>query len=314
MIMVALIFFGVLSVSRMGISQMPDVDFPIVSIDCTYAGASPEIMETDVTDIIEDSVMSVEGIKEVRSTSLQGTATITVELNIKYDVDVALQAIQANIAQAQKLLPTDMDPVIIRKRNPEDTPIVFASLSSEGNPRDLMVYARYHVRDKLQTVEGVGDISLGGYIDRNVRVWVDREKLARYELSIDDVINAIGRDHVEVPGGVLESKSTSFTIRSMGEMSTVKQIEDIPITARGGVPVYSQIRIRDIATVIDGLNDTHAISHVNGKPSVGFGILKQRNTDAVAVARAVLDPVPHDPPPPPSGWPPASTESLSWAK
>ena len=287
MIMVALIFFGAISVSRMGISQMPDVDFPVVSIDCTYAGASPEIMETDVTDIIEDSVMSVEGIKEVRSVSSQGKATVTVELNINNDVDVALQDIQAKITQAQKLLPTDMDPVIIRKRNPEDVPIVFASLTSGGDQKDLMVFARYHVRDKLQTVPGVGNITLNGYIDRNVRVWVDREKLVRYELSVTDVINAIGRDHIEVPGGNLDSKMTSFTIRSMGEMNTVKQIENIPITARGGAPVFSKILIKDVATVIDGLNDIHAIARFNGKPSVGFGILKQRNTDAVEVARAL---------------------------
>ena len=287
MIMIALILFGALSVSRMGISQMPDVDFPIVTIDCTYSGASPEIVETDVTDIIEDAVMSVEGIREVRSVSQQDTSTVTVELDIKYDVDIALQEIQAKIAQAQRLLPAEMDPPVIRKRNPEDIPIVWVALTSEGPIRDLMVYARYHVRDKLQTVPNVAAANLGGYIDRNVRIWIDRNKLAGYELSVEDVLNAIGRDHVEVPGGILQSDSSAFVLRSMGEMTTVKQIEDIPITARGGAPIFSRILIRDVATVVDGLNDTHAIARFNGKPTVGFGIMKQRKTDAVEVAHAV---------------------------
>jgi HAE1 family hydrophobic/amphiphilic exporter-1 len=287
MLMTALILFGAISFSRMGISQMPDVDFPMVTIDVTYEGASPEIIESDVIDVIEDAVMSVEGIREVRSTARQNRASITVELDIERDVDVALQEVQAKVAQAQRLLPREIEPAIISKRNPEDYPIMWVAVTSTGTTKDLMIYTRNHIRDKFQTISGVADIRLGGYVDRSVRIWVDRDKLSRLELSVDDVLNTIGREHVEIPGGRLETSQQEFIIRSMGEAPTIKELEQLPITARGGAPVYRKILLRDVATVVDDLDDIRRISRFNGKPTVGLGIMKQRGSNIIAIAQDV---------------------------
>ncbi len=287
MLMIGLMFFGAISFSRMGISQLPDVDFPIVNVDVTYEGASPEIMETDVVDVIEDAVMSVEGVTEVRSVSNNSKASITVELDISRDVDVALQEVQAKVAQAQRMLPRDIDPPIISKRNPEDFPIIFVAVTSQRPLKETMVYVRQQLRDKFQTIPGVADVRLRGYVDRNLRIWVNRKKLALYEMSIDDVINTIGREHIEVPGGRMETPDQEYVIRSMGEAGTVKMIEQLPITVRGGSPVYRQILIRDVARVVDDLDDVRSVSRFNGTRSIGLGIMKQRKSNAIAIAEEV---------------------------
>jgi len=280
MLMLGLMLFGAISFSRMGVSQMPDVDFPFVNIDITYEGASPDIIETDVIDVIEDQIMSVEGIREVTSTARQSRASIAVELDIDRDVDVALQEINTKVEQARILLPDELEPPIITKRNPEDFPIIWVSLSSTGSLKDLMVFARYGVKDKFQTIPGVAEVRLGGYTDRNLRVWVDREKLFSYELSMDDVIATIMREHVEVPGGRIETPTRETVIRSMGEASTVKLMGELPISTRGGMPVYRRILLRDVADIEDGLDDVRRISRFNGKSSVGLGIMKQRASTA----------------------------------
>lgn len=165
MIMFGLIFFGYILYSRMGVSQMPDVDLPMISISVEYEGASPEIVETDIIDIIEDAVVSVEGVTEVSSVARMGEARITVELDINRNVDVALQEIQSKLSRTQRLLPAGVDFPIISKRNPEDQPIIIFSVTSESSLKDQMSYVRYQLRDRFQTIPGVGEVSLFGYID-----------------------------------------------------------------------------------------------------------------------------------------------------
>lgn len=287
MLMAGLIFFGAISVSRMGISQMPDVDFPVVNIDVTYEGASPEIIETDVIDIIEDAVMSVEGIVNLSSISKNGGGSVTVELEINRDVDIAVQEITSKLAQAQRKLPTDMDPPIVSKRNPEDFPIMWLALSSDRPVKEMMDFARNNLQAKYQTVPGVAEVRLGGYTDRNLRIWVDLKKLQKYELSIDDIINTIGKEHIEVPGGKVSTSSRELVIRSLGEAESVESIGNLPINLRGGLPIYSRILLKDVAAIEDSLADMTAITRFNGKPAVGFGIMKQRKTDAIEIAKNV---------------------------
>lgn len=287
MLMFGLIFFGWISYSRMGVSQMPDVDFPIVNVDVTYEGASPEIMETDVVDVIEDAVISVEGIKELRSVSRNGNASVTVELDISRDVDIALQEIQTKMAQATRLLPREIDPPIISKSNPEDFPIMWVALTSDKPLKDMMSYARYNLKDKYQTIPGVADIRLGGYVDRNLRIWVNRDRLSAFELCIEDILNTIEKEHIEVPGGRLETSNQEFVIRAMGEASNVKALEELPITSRGGTPIYRRIFLKDVADVVDDVDDIRRFSRLNGERAVGLGIMKQRKSNAIEIARGV---------------------------
>ena len=285
MLMFGLIFFGAISYSRMGVSQMPDVDFPMVNISVEYEGASPEIVETDIVDIIEDAVVSVEGVIDVSSAARMGSASITVELDINRNVDVAMQEIQAKLSRAQRLLPAGVDFPIISKRNPEDQPIIIFAVTSDVSLKDQMMYVRYNLRDRFQTIPGVGEVRLFGYIDRNVRIWVDREKLRRYEFTVDDIINSIGREHVEVPGGNLETEKQELVLRSLGEAYTIESIGRIPITQRGGSPVFSRILLKDVCEIEDGLADSRRFARFNGRQSIGIALFKQRGANEVLVAR-----------------------------
>ncbi len=287
MLMAALILFGGLSLSRMGISEMPDVDFPVINVNITYEGASPEIMETDVVDKIEEAMLTLEGLKSLQSTSSQERANITVEFQLDRDIDTALQDVQNKIAQIRNNLPDDMDPPVVLKTNPEDQPIMWVSLSADFPVRQVMSYARDHLKDQLQTVPGVGEVLLSGYIEPNLRVWVDGQKLNSLELTIIDVINAIQKEHVEIPAGRLETPDKELNIRSFGEAKTPADFRKIQIRERGGQPIYKAFYISDVAEVEPGLADVRRISRTNGVSSVGLGIKKQRGSNAVQVARGI---------------------------
>src|SRR5712671_5458993 len=182
MLMIGLIAFGWIGFHRMGISQLPDVDFPVVTVTVTWENAAPEIMETQVADIIEDSVTSVEGIRTITSTSQLGQSTITIEFNLSRSIDAAVQDVQSHIAQAQRNLPAQIDPPIVQKTNPEDQPIMWLALTTKPGSKaglvDLCRYINEHLKDDIAMTPGVGDIRLGGYVDPNLRLWLDSKKMA----------------------------------------------------------------------------------------------------------------------------------------
>ncbi len=287
MLMLSLILFGAIAFSRMGVSEMPDVDFPVVTVNVTWEGAAPEVMETDVVDIIEDAVMSIAGIREVSSSTRQGIASVTVEFDLDRDIDVALQEVQTKIAQAQQRLPNEIDPPTVNKVNPEDQPIMWLGLSGERPLKDLMTYVQDHLKEKFQTISGVGEVFLGGFLERNLRVWIDPQKLHQYQLTVQDVIDAIKSEHVEIPAGRIETKEKEYNVRAMGEARTPEEFADILISRRAGSPNYKPIYLRDVATIEDGLADVRRISRIMGETAVGIGIKKQRGANAVAVADKV---------------------------
>ncbi len=287
MLMLGLIFFGWISIAGLGVGQMPDVDFPVLNVSVNWEGAAPEVIETDVVDIIEDSVMGVEGMREVSSTSREGTANITLEFDLNRDIDVALQEVQSKIAEAQRRLPRDMDPPIIQKFNPEDQPIMWIGVTSNRPVRELMDYVDRHLKDRFKTLPGVGEIMLGGFLERNLRVWLDTQKLLQYQLTVEDVITAIQTEHIEIPAGRLETDQKESSIRAMGEARSVEEFEKIVITKRTNLPNYRPIRLREVATIEDGLADVRKMARVMGQDSVGLGIRKQRGSNTVEVAKAV---------------------------
>ena len=288
MLMAALIVFGAISFQRMGVSQMPDVDFPVVSVTLTWEGAAPEVMETDVVDIVEDAITSVQGVRDISSSTRQGQATITIEFELDRNIDVALQEVQTKIAQAQLRLPREMDPPVVVKVNPQDQPIMWLGVSGEVPTRDLMEYVQDHLKNQFQTINGVGEIFLGGFLERNLRVWLDAEKLQAYQLTIEDVISAIQREHAEVPAGRIETAVKEFNVRAMGEATSPEEFSNIIIGRRAGAPVYKPIYLKDVATIEDGLADLRRLSRIMGKTAIGLGIRKQRGANEVAVAHRVL--------------------------
>jgi len=289
MLMIGLIAFGAVGFNRMGVSQLPDVDFPVLSVSIDWEGAAPEVIETEITDVIEDAVMSVQGIQEVSSTSRQGSARVTLEFELSKDIDVALQEVQSKLAQAQRLLPRDADPAVVSKSNPEDQPILWLAVSGDKPRRDLMEYVRDHVKDRFTTVPGVAEVFLGGYVEPNLRVWLDADRLRARELAAEDILRAIEAQHAEVPAGRIETGRQELNVRVLGEAATVDEFRRIIVPSRSGSPIYRTLRLGDVAEVEDGLADVRRISRVNGVSAVGLGIRKQRGANAVSVAKAVKE-------------------------
>ncbi len=288
MLMAGLIIFGMISFTRMGVSQLPDVDFPVVSIQVALQGASPSVMEVDVVDPLESALMSVQGITGVTSSSEIGQARITLEFDIDKNIDSAIQEIQTVVSRSTRLLPKDIDPPIITKSNPEDQPILWLSVSSaKMTTKELMTYVRDQIQDRFTTVEGVGEVTLGGFIDPNLRVWVSAEKLLKKDLAVTDIISAIQTEHSEQPSGVLGGHERFFNVRTMGEAPTPEEFGGIVIGRRGGSINYNPIKLSEVARVEDGLADQFRMSRVLDAPAVGIGIKKQRGSNAVDIAKAV---------------------------
>ena len=285
MLMAFFIVFGIIGLTRLAQGQYPDIDFPIVTINCTLQGATPEIMERDVADIIEDNVMACEGIVDISSVSKQGQSTITIEFDINRNVEQALQDVQARVAQAAKLLPKTMDPPIINKTNPEENPIMWIALSGTRSSLEISQYAKNMLRDKFLTVSGDGDVMMGGYLERNARIWVDAKKLEAYGITADDVVSAFQKGHVEIPGGRVEGTLREANVEIQGEAITVKDMGNILVAVRNGSPVY----LRDVAMVEDGFEDRRRIARSNNLPAQGLGIIKQHGANTVNVARDVRD-------------------------
>ena len=283
MLMAALIIFGAIGFSRLGVSQNPDVDFPVISISVTLEGASPEIIESDVVEPLEEAVTTIEGVKTVSSTSAQGRASVTVEFALERDIDLALQDVQTRVAQAARDLPREIDPPTISKTNPEDRPIMWLNLSGDRSPRELADFVRNVLKDEFQTLPGVGEVNLGGYLERNVRVWLDARKMEAVGLTAEDVVAAIRRQHIEVPAGRIETGTREMNVRAEGEALDVREFAAIVVASREGAP----IRLSDVAIVEDGLEDRRRVARSQGRPALGFGIKKQRGANAVEVAHAV---------------------------
>ncbi|WP_437644122.1 efflux RND transporter permease subunit [Sorangium sp. So ce362] len=304
MLMAATIVFGLVAVSRIGISQFPDVDFPTITISATLEGAAPEIMEHDVVEPLEEAAVQVEGIRSITSTSRQGSASVTIELDLSRDVDVALQDVQTKISQAQRRLPLDLDPPVVSKSNPEDQPIMWVGLSGPFSPQLVADIARYRLKEKLQTVPGVGELTLGGYLERNVRIWLDAERLAARGLTVAEVTEALRRQHIELPAGRIETEGREVNVRVMGEaldLATFRKIVlrqgDLGPAARpadaavqpAGPPSSARgtVYLEDVALVEDGFEDVRRLARVNGQPAQGLGVRKQRGSNAVEVAQGV---------------------------
>ncbi len=288
MLMAALILFGGISASRMGVSQLPDVDFPVVSVRIDYPGAAPEVIETNVVDVIEDVVMTVEGVRSVTSTSRYASASISVEFELSRDISDALQEVQNKVASAQRNLSADIEPPIISKTNPEDQPILWLSVTSDRHTlRELMRYVKDSLKDRFSSVTGVGETLLGGFVDPNLRVWVAGRALSRYDLAVTDVLNAIKSEHSELPAGLITAGAREYDVRTLGEVKTAAEFGHIVINQRGGQPVYSRILLKQVAEIEDGLDDIRRITRSNGERAVGIGIRKQRGSNTVAVAQGV---------------------------
>lgn len=286
MLMFGLIVFGAISLGRLGISMMPDVEFPVLEARLAWEGASAEILEAELVDPIEQKLISVEGIKEIRSTVRPGQATVALEFHLSRNIDAAVQEVQSALTQVR--MPLGVDMPVLRKNTTEGDPIIWLGLTGPQSLRELITYVDEYLGDQFQVVPGVGEVMIGGYSDRNLRIWLDVDKLAKYELTPLDVRQAIALQHIEMAAGYMENERRELNIRTMGEGLTPEEIGAIAITQRGGEAIQdAKIRIRDVARVEDGLNDIRRFARLNGVPGISLGFKKQRGANEVEVGRLV---------------------------
>jgi HAE1 family hydrophobic/amphiphilic exporter-1 len=284
MAMTALVLFGFLGYRAMGINRYPNVDFPTVSISTTLFGASPEVIESDVTDVLESQLNSIEGIRHIYSTSLQGLSQITVEFELGRDVDVAAQDVREKVSVVQDDLPEDAEPPVVSKLDISAQPFMWIALMGSSR-QELGELARWTLRPRLQTLEGVGNVQLGGFQEREIRVWLDRERLEAYDLTVSEVAAAIRAGNLELPGGLLESTARETLVKVQGEVPSPEAFENLVVRYLDGAPV----RLRDVGRVEDGVEPQRGVARYNRRPAMGLGVATRSGANTPAVAERVLE-------------------------
>ena len=283
MIVLALVVVGTASYFRLGVDRFPSVDLPNVSIRTTLPGASPEEVETVISQPIEEVVNTVQGIDELRSISGQGTSAVIVTFNLKRDIDSAAQDIRDRVATVLNRLPPDIDPPIIAKFNNDDAPILTIAVSGDRSLRELTEFADKIVKVQLERSSGVGEVRLVGNLDRAINVWIDADRLAAYQIPITAVRDAIRRQNTDIPGGNVTGRAQEEVLRTMGRIVAPREFNDLTVATVNGAP----IRIRDIGSAEDGTKEQRSLARLNGVPTVQLQVLRQSGANTVAVIEAV---------------------------
>ncbi|MBY0315387.1 MAG: efflux RND transporter permease subunit [Bdellovibrionales bacterium] len=286
-LMSAFIIFGAIAASRLGISQMPDVNFPIVDVSVTYEGAVPEIVETEIVDLIEARLLGLEGIKEMRSVVRQGVGSVRLEFDINRDVDVAMQEVQSALSQLR--LPIGIDPPVVRKTNPEEEPIMFVGLWADKPLREVIIFAETFLLDQFRFIPNVGEVSIGGFSERNLRIWPYLKKMEKAEITVADILDTLTSQHIESSAGQFVEGDRELRVRWMGEASSVDEVRKLRILRRGNALIQdTAYTIGDVAAVEDGLSDVRRRATVGGLEALSISVKKQRGANEVSVANAVV--------------------------
>jgi multidrug efflux pump len=289
MMSLALVLFGVLGYRQLEVRELPDVDPPIISVSTTLRGANPRVMESSVTDVLEEELSTLAGLRTLTSSSAEQASTITLEFTLDRDVESAAQDVRDKVSRVRGKLPQDVDEPIVAKQDADAQPFMYLSLASPS--MDLMQLsdlADRVVKQRLQTVDGVGSVQIIGERRYSMRVWLDPEAMAARGLTVQDISSAILARNVEVPAGRIESTQREFTVRSLGELTTPREFSDMVVSSTNGVLV----KLQDVARVELAPADTRSAVRFDGNPSVGLGVIRQSKANLLDVAAAVRQALP----------------------
>ncbi len=268
----------------LGVLEFPSVDPPIISVRTSYPGANSDVVETQITEPLEQAINAVPGIRTLTSSSRQGRSNITVEFELSVDMETAANDVRDKVAQAQRMLPRDVDPPIVSKADADASPIMFVTVESETRSLlELSEIAELTLREQLQTIDGVSGIHIWGQKRYAMRLWLDPAKLAGYGLTPLDVRNALQRENVELPSGRIEGNTVELTIRTLGLMSTPDEFNNMIISEQGG----RTVRFRDIGRAELGPEDLRGIVRRDGVPLVGNAIVPQPGSNHIDIADEV---------------------------
>jgi len=285
MLIMSLIVVGIASFFRLSVDRFPSVDLPTVTIRTTLPGASPEEMETEVSQKVEEVVNTIEGLDELRSVSGQGSSFVIATFSLERDIDAAAQDVREKVATITRDLPEDADPPIVSKFDNDSTPILSLALYGEQGIRDLTEIADKVVKVQIERAKGVGEVQIVGGLERTVNVWVDAEKLASYRIPITQVREAVVRQNAEVPGGTVTGQWRELTLRTMGKIREASEFNEIVIGVANGSP----IKIKNIGYAEDGTREERSLARLNGKSAVTLEVRRQSGANTIEVISSVKE-------------------------
>jgi hydrophobic/amphiphilic exporter-1 (mainly G- bacteria), HAE1 family len=279
-----IILFGLIAYQRIGIDRIPNIDFPIIMVTTTLRGADPDVVDTSITSVIESAINTTPGIDHIQSASSPGVSNVTITFSLGKNIDVAYNEVQAKVNQVLRRLPTDTDPPTVQKVDTNASPVIWLALSGDRTIQQLNLYANNVLKKKFETIQGVGEVQLGGRRDRVIRVNVNPARMAAYKLTAGDLIAAFNREHVQLPGGFLVSQQSEQLLKLDLEFHNVKDLANLVVVSKAGAPIY----LKDVATIEDGITDNRQVARYNGKPTVGVGMVKIANANTVEIINEVL--------------------------
>ncbi|MCQ4574118.1 MAG: efflux RND transporter permease subunit [Candidatus Brocadiales bacterium] len=289
MIVSAIGVFGAIAYFMLGVDQYPKIDYPYVVVQTKLRGASPDVMELDVTDPLEEEINTIQGIRNLTSKSSEGFSEITVEFRLDRDIDVAAQDVRDKVAIALEKLPKDVEHPIVDKLDPSASPIMWIAVQGNMPIKEISDYAHYVLKPKFQVLPGVGLIIEGASRRKAMRIWLDPNRLKARQITVEDVIDALRRKHSEVPGGKIERGSVELYIRTLGEFKDAEDFNNLIIDYRSGAP----IKLKDVGFAEFGMEDRSMVGRYRYapgaiEPAVGLGVKKQSGANTVAVSREVM--------------------------
>ncbi|MGN6392655.1 MAG: efflux RND transporter permease subunit [Gemmatimonadales bacterium] len=285
----ALVLFGALGYTRLSVREFPDVDPPIVSVSTVLPGANPQVVESAVTDILEEELSTVEGLRTLTSSSGEGISNIVLEFNLSRDVEAAAQDVRDKVARVRERLPEDVEEPVVAKQDADAQPFYWLALSGENY--DLLQLSDIGdrlVKSRLQTLPGVGQARIFGERRFSMRVWLSASDLAARGLTVQDVQQAIRSRNVELPAGRIESERREFTVRSLGELKTPQEFAELVVSNANG----ALVKLKDVGRVELGPEDERSTLRYNGTPAVAIGVVRQSKSNVIQVADEIRNELP----------------------
>jgi multidrug efflux pump len=283
---IIIVIFGVIGFSYLGVREFPSVDPPVISVSTSYTGANAEIIEAQITEPIEEALNSIAGIKTLTSTSRDGGSSISAEFDLGVDLEAAANDVRDKVAGVVRRLPPDVEPPTVRKADADASPIIFLNISSKKrNLLELTLLAENIFKERVQTIQGISSVQVWGAKRYSMRLWMDPDKLAAYELTPLDVQNAVNRSNVELPSGSVEGTSTELTVRTIGRINSPEQFNDLIVKEDNGVIV----RFRDIGRAELAPENQRTILKRDGVPMVGIAVITQPGSNNIEIADAFYE-------------------------
>src|SRR6266498_1147815 len=284
MLSAALVLFGVIGYTRLSVRELPDIDPPIISVTTVLPGANAQVVETAVTDVLEEELSTIQGIRTLSSQSSEQTSNITLEFTLDRPVDVAAQDVRDKVSRVRGRLPVDVLEPVIAKQSADAQPFFWLALSSDNyDLMQLSDVADRLVKARLQSLPGVGSAGIFGERRYSMRVWVQPEALSARGLTVQDIENAIAARNVEIPAGRIESTRREFSVRSLGELKTPQEFGEMVVASQG----TQLVKLKDVARVELGPEDDRSIFRWKGTPSVAIGVVRQSKANLIDVARRI---------------------------